>query len=281
MVSFARSGDSPESVGALEMLLENEPQIRHLLLTCNANGRLAITFKNHERVTVVVLDEQTNDTSLVMTSSFTNMVLAALSLCKLSDPDSYRATAESLSVLAEDLLYNRMDSIAALSRKDFKRAVFLASGPRLGAAREAALKMTEMTAGRIIAMSESYLGLRHGPMSGVHSDTLVICFLSSDPLVRAYEYDLITELNEKHLGMAKLLFGDQVPAGLALPQDLVIDCKGLAALGDDNVPILDVVVSQLLAFFKCLQEGLQPDSPSTNGIINRVVQEFKLHRPEE
>ena len=38
--------------------------------------------------------------------------------------------------------------------------------------------MLEMTAGRVIAISETCLGLRHGPMSMVHGDALVVCFLS-------------------------------------------------------------------------------------------------------
>jgi len=51
-------------------------------------------------------------------------------------------------------------------------------------------------------------------------------------------------------------------------------------LGDENAPVLDVILGQLLAFFRCLKEGLKPDSPSAGGVISRVVQEFRLHGPE-
>jgi tagatose-6-phosphate ketose/aldose isomerase len=117
-------------------------------------------------------------------------------------------------------------------------------------------------------------------MSAVHADTLIVCFLSSEPLVRAYECDLIRELNLKQLGMAKLFFGEQIPPDLARSEDVTINCDGLARLGDENMPVLDVILGQLLAFFRCLKEGLQPDSPSSDGVISRVVHEFKLHRPE-
>jgi tagatose-6-phosphate ketose/aldose isomerase len=137
-----------------------------------------------------------------------------------------------------------------------------------------------MTAGKVCTTSETYLGLRHGPMSAVHPDTLVVCFLSSDPLVRAYECDLIRELNDKQLGMAKLIFGENIPSDLVRSEDVMIDCNGLADLGDRNMPVLDVILGQVLAFFRCLKEGLEPDSPSSDGVINRVVQEFKLHRAE-
>jgi tagatose-6-phosphate ketose/aldose isomerase len=78
-----------------------------------------------------------------------------------------------------------------------------------------------------------------------------------------------------------LIFGEDVPANLANRGDVVIDCKGLAKIGDENMPVLDVLVGQLLGFFRCLKEGLHPDAPSSTGVINRVVQEFVLHGAEE
>ncbi len=280
LVSLGRSGDSPESAGAVSATLATEPDIRHLVVTCNGEGKLAKTYENNPNVKVIVLPEQTNDCSLVMTSSFTNMVLAARFLGMLETPDEYLALIKSLSRKADELIAANFDVVAALARREFARVVFLASGPRLGAARESALKMLEMTGGRVWAMSESYLGLRHGPLSMVHSDTLIVCFLASDPLVRAYECDVIRELNEKQLGMAKLIFGDCIPPDLAHEGDVVIDCDGLAELGDENVPVLDVILGQVLALFRCLKEGFKPDSPSSNGVINRVVQEFRLHSLE-
>ena len=280
MVSLGRSGDSPESVEAISLLLETEPEIRHLVVTCNAQGRLATIYRDDPRVKIVLLAEQTNDRSLVMTSSFTNMVLATAFLGMLKTPRQYLGLVQSLSQKAEELLSSHFDTLADLARRDFDRVIFLASGSRLGAARESALKMLEMTAGKAWAASESYLGLRHGPMSAVDPDTLIVCFLSSHPLVRAYESDLIRELNDKQLGKAKLIFGENIPPDLAQSKDVIIECNGVAALGDDNMPVLDVILGQLLAFFRCLKEGLHPDSPSIDGVINRVVQEFKLHRTE-
>ena len=129
-------------------------------------------------------------------------------------------------------------------------------------------------------MSETYLGLRHGPMSSIHSDTFVVCYLSSDPQIRAYESDLIRELNRKKLGLGKLIFGEHIPQNLAGPADVLLECGGSATFADEDWPVLDVIVGQILAFFKCREEGLQPDSPSSDGVINRVVQGFALHRQE-
>lgn len=280
MISLARSGDSPESVGAVSLMLDTQPLLRHLVITCNPQGSLATTYRNDPRVEVIALDERTNDRSLVMTSSFTNMVLAARGLGLLQFPDRYRALCRNLSGRAARLLETCFPVLAPVAARDFSRVLFLGSGSRHGAARESALKMLEMTAGRVIAMSETYLGLRHGPMSSVHSNTLVVCFLSSDPQIRAYESDLIRELSRKKLGLGKLIFGERIPHDLAGAADVLIECAGSASLGDEDWPVLDVIVGQVLAFFRCRKEGFEPDSPSSDGVIQRVVQNFTLHRPE-
>jgi tagatose-6-phosphate ketose/aldose isomerase len=279
LVSIARSGDSPESVGAVSLLLDKEPGLRHLILTCNVSGKLATSFQNDPRVHVIALDDGTNDRSLVMTSSFTNLVIATQFLGFLDDPGLYQTRCRRLSDIVTELFESHFGTLARVAAMDFKRTVFLGSGSRFGAAREAALKMLEMTAGQVVAMAETYLGLRHGPMSYVHADTLVVCFLSSDATVRAYELDLIRELDQKNLGMLKIVVGDAVPSDIVREQDIVIDCPGLADVGDDAAPVIDVAVGQLLGFFRCLREGLRPDSPSESGVINRVVQNFTLHFP--
>jgi tagatose-6-phosphate ketose/aldose isomerase len=205
MVSLARSGDSPESVGALALMLKIEPNIRHLVLTCNRQGKLATAFQNHPKVTAITLDELTNDKSLVMTSSFTNLVLAARFLGLVEHPERYQEICERLSRIASELICEHFGTLAEVAKAPFRRVLFLGSGSHFAGAREAALKMLEMTAGRVSTMCETYLGLRHGPMSYVHQDTLVMCFLSSDPTLRAYESDLLRELDQKGLGLLKVI----------------------------------------------------------------------------
>jgi tagatose-6-phosphate ketose/aldose isomerase len=280
MVSLARSGDSPESVGALALMLKTQPEVRHLVLTCNEAGSLARTYQRDPRVAVVVLDERTNDQGLVMTSSFTNLVLGARFLGLVDQPKRYQAICEQLSQIAAELIQDHFGTLAQVAKAPFKRALFLGSGSRFGATREAALKILEMTAGRVTAMCETYLGLRHGPMSYVHEDTLVVCFLSSDPIVRAYETDLLRELDQKGLGLFKLMVGEAIPGELVGDNDVVLECRGLRQLGDQDFAVVDVLVGQLLAFFRCMEAGLRPDSPSKEGVINRVVQSFALHLPE-
>ena len=281
MVSFARSGDSPESTGAVDLVLDTEPDTRQLFITCNASGRLATGYDGDPRVQTVVLDQRTNDRSLAMTSSFTNMALGSTFLGFLNDPAAYLELCTGLSGVCEVLLEQHIGTLAHVARGAFKRTVFLGSGPRFGAAREAALKMLEMTAGRVPTMAETYLGLRHGPMSYVHDDTLIVCFLSSDPVLQAYESDLIAELNQKQLGACKVLIGEGIQQDLLRPGDAAIERPGIAQVGDDHSAVIHVVAGQLLAFFRCMAEGLKPDSPSEAGVIQRVVGDFTVHRLAE
>jgi tagatose-6-phosphate ketose/aldose isomerase len=276
VVSLARSGDSPESAGTISRLLAERGDVRHLVLTCNREGRMANAYREDKDVRVITLDDATNDRSLVMTSSFTNLALAARALGAMT-PEKYRSMSAQLSSIAGEMLRRHVGPISSVSEAGFRRAVFLGSGSRVGAARESALKMLEMTAGAVATMAESYLGFRHGPMSFAHQDTIIVCFLSSDPVLRAYECDLVQELSDKELGLLKVIVGDDVPAGLARANDVVIDCPGLAQIADDDSAIIHVIGGQLLAFFRCLEQGLRPDSPSEAGVINRVVQDFKLY----
>ncbi len=183
LVSLARSGDSPESSGVVELLLDAEPELRHLVVTCNEQGSLAQAWRDHKGVHIITLPSETHDKSLVMTSSFTNLLLAARVLGMLDRPDEYRKLCGALSQITQEFIRLNFDRLANVAARAFRRAVFLGSGSRFAASREAALKMLELTSGRVTTISETYLGFRHGPMSYVHEDTLIVCHLSCDPTI--------------------------------------------------------------------------------------------------
>lgn len=276
LISIARSGDSPESAGVVDQLLAHAPDWRHLAITCNAAGRLVTQYADEPRCHALVLDPRTNDRSLVMTSSFTNLVLAGSALGGRANESAWRAAVSRLADVVQRVFDERSGALAALAKTGFAQAAYLGSGSALGAAREAALKMLEMSGGRVRTMAETFLGLRHGPMSSLDAATLVVAFLSPDPEVRAYEYDLLRELRRKQLGTARVLVGEGIDAEQLDARDVAVDLRGLDAV-DDALPLLaDVVVGQLLAFFRCLALGGKPDAPS-EGVLTRVVEPFALH----
>ncbi|WP_254427322.1 tagatose-6-phosphate ketose isomerase [Rhodanobacter sp. C01] len=275
LISLARSGDSPESCGVVNRLLADAPDYRHLVITCNAHGKLATSYRDDPRVTVLVLDERTNDRSLVMTSSFTNLLLAGAGLVRHEGRDAI-AAVNQLARSVQRVFDEQADALAAVARGEFSNVVYLGSGGALGAAHESALKMLEMSGGAVVTMAETYLGLRHGPMSSLDEQTLVVGFLSPDPAVRAYELDLLRELSRKQLGMTRVLVGEHIPDDVLGLHDVAVELAGLGAM-DDALPLLaDVAVGQLLAFFRCLELGGKPDTPS-QGVLTRVVEHFPMH----
>jgi tagatose-6-phosphate ketose/aldose isomerase len=283
VVSLARSGDSPESAAVVEKLLKIEPQTKHLILTCNSKGRLAREFIQNPRVQVVSLSEEVHDRSLVMTSSFTNLALSARYLGWLARPGGFGAMANRLELAARRLLATWPDWLMNFVSGDVERMLFLGDGCQFGAARESALKVLEMTAGKVATMAETYLGLRHGPMCFINERTLIVCFQSADPLIRAYQRDLIAELDTKQLGARKLLTSaHDAVAAPSRASDLAITYEFPDNEPNDaDLALLDVMVGQILGFHRCREEGLQPDSPSKSGVIRRVVVEFRIHLPEK
>lgn len=275
LISLARSGDSPESCGVVSRLLVDAPEYRHLVITCNASGKLATSYADEPRVSVMTLDERTNDRSLVMTSSFTNLVLASSGLVDQGDRAAQAATLVADAVQA--ILDNQAQALAALAGEEFSNIVYLGSGGALGAAHESALKMLEMTDGGVITLAETYLGLRHGPMSSLDESTLIVAYLSSNPLVRAYETDLLRELKRKQLGIKQVLVGEDIPRDLIAEHDVAVQLPAAHA-NESVLPLLaDVVVGQMLAFFRCIALGGRPDTPS-QGVLTRVVEGFPMHR---
>jgi tagatose-6-phosphate ketose/aldose isomerase len=266
VVSLARSGNSPESVAVVEKIQRRLPHVRHVALTCNADGQLA----NWPGVQAILLDPRSNDRSLVMTSSFSNLVLAGLCLARPNEVE------EALPVLyggANVVLEQQATTAEVLAENPPRRFVALASTPLFGAAREACLKVVEMTSGRIATLAETYLGLRHGPMSFIEPETLVICFLSSDPRRRRYEMDLVAELHAKKIGRLLALGPFDVDAAFF---ERVISTNA-SSLPDYLRTPAEIVFCQLLGYFLSLRVGLDPDNPSPGGVIHRVVQGVRIY----
>ncbi len=279
VVSFARSGDSPESAAVVTRLLEAR-HVSQLIVTCNAEGRLTRELAEAAGIVSVVLDGRTNDRSLVMTSSFTNLVLAGWVVLSADGARPRLAEVDRLADAGEQVIRGFAGDLAEVVPDRLERVVFLGTAGSHGACLEASLKMLEMTGGAVSTMAESYLGVRHGPMAAIDGDTLVVCFLSSDPIRRAYEADVIDELNRKALGSRHVLVGEGIDSGLLRPGDLAVEWRVDGGVGDELACLLHVMVGQWLGFWRCLAGGLKPDAPSAADVITRVVRPFTLHEPQ-
>jgi tagatose-6-phosphate ketose/aldose isomerase len=275
LVSIARSGNSPESIAAVRIAAREGRDISFLHITCNADGRLAQGAAEDPEASRLVLHPLTNDRSLVMTSSFTSMAVAALSLGYVGQTAQYLAQAERL---CRAVLQDQSASAAFAAAIDYAachRAVFLGSGCQYGAAREAALKLTEMTAGAIVSMAETHLGLRHGPMAAIHPDTLLVSFVPPGIRAARYGVDLVAELRAKALGAATVLQeSGSVPT--LLEGDVRLPVTDTAA-DEAFAAIENVAFAQWMGFFASRFHGLAPDAPSRSNVISRVVPPFPIY----
>lgn len=259
LVSYARSGNSPESLAAVELADRIVGNCHHLVLCCNGESELVRASTGKPLRRTLLMPPDALDQSFAMTSSFTSMLVTTLALFA---PD--RAAAKSVISATRALLEGGVEDIETIVGEGFERLVFLGSGPLQGIAREAALKALELSAGRSMTASESSLGFRHGPKFMIDEGTVVIVLPSSDPYTRRYDLDLVSELERD--GIARRIVRlDRLPstAGLAIaPQWLC-----LAYL----------VWCQLLACRNAEALGIDPDNPSPTGEVNRVVQGVSIH----
>ena len=277
-ISFSRSGDSPEGVALLERALERQPSIRHVVITCNPQGQMAQLCANHAgRALAVVLDETVNDRGLAMTSSFTNMVLAGQCVGLLEDLTEFGETVEQIADAGRAFLPAAAEVAGDITTLGCARACFVGSGALRAVADESSLKVVELSAGKVTTLAETPLGLRHGPMSSVDSNTAFVAYLSSEPHRRGYELDLLRELDRKRLARVRAAVttrsNDEVSS--LVDYCLTLDCP--ASFPDVHRPLLDVMLGQLIGLFVSMRCGLKPDQPSPNGAITRVVQPIRLY----
>ncbi len=279
LVSFARSGNSPESVAAVNVAEKYCPKIYHVIVTCNRQGQLAEIGRKKRNALSVLLSDETNDKGLAMTASFTAMVMAAQFLANIKNLTEYEQTIKNLSEAENRLLGNYSNLLKDVADNDFERAFFLGSGCLYGCAVESSLKLQEMTDGKIMCKADTFLGVRHGPEAIINDRTLVVYLLSSEPRARKYELDLMREIENKKIGMTKIAVCDKADEEIWKNLNHVVefDREGKFSIPDLCRPIMDVTVGQLLGLFKSLKLGLKPDSPSEKGVINRVVKGVKIY----
>lgn len=271
LVSFARSGNSPESLAAVELADRFVKRCHHLVVTCASEGTLNQRLAGEAHAHVLLLPDETHDRAFAMTSSFTGMLLAAAWAFGLP-----LQPVTALAQAAQTLAQAETDRLYALAEQPFERVVYLGSNALLGLAREAALKLLELTDGQLIALADSPLGFRHGPKTILNDRTLVVIFLSNDPYTRQYDLDLLRELRRE--GRARVLaLRTSALNGAEAPHADDVHLALPATAPDLALAPVALVFAQCLALLASLQRGIRPDTPSASGTVNRVVQGVTIH----
>lgn len=279
LVSYGRSGNSPESVGAVEVADEVcGDNIYHLFITCNHEGALSKAAASRDNAYAINLTPETHDQSFAMTSSYSNMMLATLLCFNLDELDAVKAELEDVITATEKLLANKWDEMKnVVDTYNFDRIVYLGANCLKGVAQESQLKMLELTAGKVATMFDTPMGFRHGPKSIVNDNTLTVVYVSDDAYTRQYELDLIKEMSGQRKGnklMAVMNKMDDEIAGLV---DYAVSCDLEKEHNNAYLGFCYITVAQILALFKSLSYDITSDNPCPSGEVNRVVKGVILH----
>lgn len=271
LVSFARSGSSPESVEAVRLADQLVNDCRHLVVTCNGDGELAglLAGRDATKNQVLVLPPETHDRGFAMTSSFSTMLLSAAYLFGLI------TDVEALAAACLDLQQASPRIAQGLAGK-FDRVVFLGSNELKAVARESALKLLELSDGQVIGYHESPLGFRHGPKTIINGKTLVVAYVSNDATTARYDWDLVRELRADGRAAKVITLSSRELDGLGNGDDVLV--RGAAGLSDLEQALVFVSFAQIFAVQQSLSLGITPDNPSASGTVNRVVKGVVIHQ---
>lgn len=276
LISFARSGDSPESLQAVRLAKGHCGKLYELNLTCNAEGSLAKNTKGEDSC-LFLLPEQTNDKSLAMTSSYSSMLLAGLLIMNIRELAQMAPIVSKARELGQYILDKCLPGLKKIAEMNFGRIVFLGSGPLFGVAHESHLKVQELSNGKVVGKFDSFLGFRHGPKAIVNPSALVVYLLSNNAYSNLYELDLIRSVKATAAGEMSVVIGNYYDEQ-EFRFDLAVKFPGgTEDIAEEFLSLPYVLPAQIIGFYKSLALGLSPDSPSTNTSISRVVQGVKIY----
>lgn len=276
LVSYARSGNSPESVGAYDIFQENVKDIAQLVITCNENGELAKKSMKNDNALCLLMPKESNDKSFAMTSSFSCMLLATLLAFDIKNLEENKKYVDRVSDQADLILDNKWNEVKDLVDLNCERVVYLGSGALKGLCQEMALKNLELTSGKTVTVCESVLGFRHGPKSIINDNTLVIFMNSTNEYTSLYDMDLIREIHGD-LGNHKLAV-----ISYKKNDELNSLCDKYLEIDGQEVPEVYTVFNymlfgQMVGLFSSLHLGISPDNPRPDGTVNRVVKGVIIH----
>lgn len=278
LVSFGRSGNSPESVAAVDVAEVVCDNLQHLFITCNKNGALSKKAAGNDRCIAINLTDETHDQSFAMTSSFTNMMLATLLAFSIDDYAETLKNVEMIIASATNLLDTRYEEMKnVVDSFDFSRIVYLGSNALKGISQESALKMLELTAGKVVTMYDTPLGFRHGPKSIINDETLTVVYLSDDAYTRRYEIDLIKEMSGQRKGNKILAISSKADDEVKALVDYFYSFNNTQDADNMLLAFDYILVAQCIALYKSLSFGITPDNPCPSGEVNRVVKGVTLY----
>ena len=278
LISFGRSGNSPESVAAVEVANAVCENICHLFVTCNHDGALSRFAEGKDNCYAINLTPETHDQAFAMTSSYTNMYLATV-LSFLTDKlDEYEPVIRELAENVKKIHQEYFGCLEKLVDEfDFSRIVYLGSNCLKGVSQESGLKMCELTAGQVMTTFDSTMGFRHGPKSVVCPGSLDVIYLSDDPYTRQYDLDIIRELSPERNGNRIMAVSSYADPEVEKLVDYFVTFENKDRYDNVFLGLEYINIAQCIAMLKSISMGVKPDTPSPSGVVNRVVKGVTIY----
>ncbi len=281
LVSFARSGESKESMGTIRAAEIICSRLYHLVITCNAEGTLAREAAKMENCFLIQLPPETNDRGMAMTSSFSNMYLAVLCALQLDRFEEFAAGVEEMCTATERLIENYEPLAQIVDSYNFERLVYLGSAELKEIGHEAMLKLLELTVGEVAPLFDTPIGFRHGPKSILNDKTLTVLMLPDEPLARRYDKDMLNELFLQKDGNFILALNNLPDEEVSAWSDLCL-CFNTGRAAETAVLGLGYVVAgQILALLKSQKLGFATDRPEVQNARNKLVKGITIYPYEK
>lgn len=279
LVSFGRSGNSPESIGAVDVANVVCENIYHLFITCNKNGNLSKMAKHLNNCYAINLADEIHDQSFAMTSSFSNMYLAAYLCFNIDNLDEKSKIINKIESSVYKFLnvdYEIVYNI--INKSNFDRIVYLGSNSLKGISQESALKMLELTAGKIVPIFDTPLGFRHGPKSIINNSTLTVIYISDNDFTFKYELDLVKEISIQKKDNKLVIISSKYNNELENLADFYYNYNIDTILDNVELGLIYITFAQVLAVLKSLSMNITPDNPCPSGEVNRVVKGVNIYK---
>lgn len=280
LISYARSGESPESTAAVRFAKKRIKNLYNIIVVCDKDSSLARLGNETEKTLVLDMPKGSCDRGFAMTSSVSCMSLATWCLFHYKELEVYVKETKTFA----DSLEKEMDLIAdkakEIAKNDYRRLIWLGCGALKGLAREACVKSMELTNGYVHAGYDAPTGFRHGPKTVIDNKTMTIHFISNQPYTTQYDVDFVKEMiGEKKENLIVTVkdrkLQDESAAG---DYEVLYEIpEGTKAESEMGAYLKSLVFSQLLSFMKSLECGLTTDNPCPKGEVNRVVQGVEIY----
>lgn len=279
LVSYARSGNSPESVAAVEVANKVCKNIYHLIITCNKDGALSKYSQGKDNCYAINLTPETHDQSFAMTSSYSNMYLATILTFELDNLSEIEKIVHEIAKNTQAMLEGEPAKAIQQLVDDFNysRLIYLGSNSLKGVSQESALKQCELSAGKVATSFDSTMGFRHGPKSAINPETLTVIYLSDDPYTRKYDVDVVKEISSERNGNKLVVVSSKNDPEVEKLCDLFVSFNNSSNYKNGLLGIEFITFAQTLAMFKSIKLGVKPDTPCPSGIVNRVVKGVTIY----